>query len=168
LIRPRDKGTVPHRSESTALRRLALLAILLAPLPAAAQDAFCAGLQRLVRGAASGFLEVPPSGHVLPGSREERRGMIRDQDGPAHGAYLALMLTAPSAQRPNPAATRFHALQAEITRCLPDAESAPAQRVDRGQRAVWTTPQARVVLRSDEGDGFASDAEVDIAVVSRW
>jgi hypothetical protein len=40
--------------------------------------------------------------------------------------------------------------------------------VDRGQRAIWTTSQARVVLRSDEGDGFASTAEVDVAVVSRW
>ncbi len=137
-------------------------------MPAAAQDAFCAGLQRLVRGAASGFLEIPAGGHVLRGSLHEQRGMVRSDEGPARGAYIALMMTGPSSGRPNPAATRFHALQAEITRCLPDAQPSAPQRVDRGQRAIWTTPQARVVLRSDEGDGFASTAEVDVAVVSRW
>jgi hypothetical protein len=150
------------------LRRLALLATLLAPLPAEAQDAFCAGLQRLVRGAANGFLEIPAGGRILHGSLEERRGVVRSEEGPARGGYLALMLTAPSRERPNPAVTRFHALQAEIARCLPDAQAGQVQRVDRGQRVVWTTPQARIVLRSDEGDGFASNAEVDVAVVSRW
>lgn len=147
---------------------VALLAPLLAAAPAEAQDAFCAGLQRLVRGAANGFLEIPAGGHVLHGSLHEQRGTVRADEGPARAAYIALMMTGPSGGRPNPAAARFHALQGEITRCLPDAQAAPPQRVDRGQRAIWTTAQSRVVLRSDEGDGFASTAEVDVAVVSRW
>ncbi len=150
------------------MRRLALLAILLAPLPAAAQDAFCRGLQRLAAGAANGFMEIPAAGRVLHGSVQERRGMVESEDGPARGAYLALMLTAPSRERPNPAATRFQALHAGIARCLPGAEGGAVQRAERGQRAIWATPQARIVLRSDEGDGYASDAEVEIAVVSRW
>jgi len=150
------------------LRRLIVLAALCAPLPATAQDAFCVGLRTLAQGAANGFLEIPAGGRQLHGSLQERRDVVDVGDGPARGAYVALMLSAPSRERPNPAAMRFRALQAEIERCLPQAQPGQVQRVDRGERMIWTTPEARILLRTDEGDGFASDAEVELAVVSRW
>ena len=169
LIHRRDARRFPRGCpRGCALRHLILLAALCAPLPATAQDAFCQGLRTLAQGAANGFLEIPAGGRQLRGSSEEWRGTVETEDGPARGAYLAMMLTAPSRERANPAATRFRALEAEITRCLPQAQAAPAQRVDRGERATWTTSEARIVLRSDEGDGFASNAQVELAIVSRW
>lgn len=168
LIRRRDTGSLPYPSLEIALLRFCLLVALLLPLPAAAQapDAFCLSLRRLAEGAANGFDYIPQGGHVIPGSVFERRGVFQDQDGPARAAYIALLAT--SRERPSPIEARFRHVQAEIARCLPDAQAAPLQQVQRGAIATWTTSQARIALRRDDGDGFASDAELELAVASRW
>ena len=154
------------------MRRLALLPLLVAPLPADAQqhapDAFCAGLRQLVAAAASGFDYLPANQRLLPGSIEERRGITRSEGGPPRAAFFATMLRDASAQRPNPAQARFHALQAAIPRCLPDAAAGPGGEGPHGGVASWTIQQAAIGLRYDPGDGYAASAEVEVSVASRW
>lgn len=149
-----------------------LLTLLAAPLPAAAQahanDAFCAGLRQLVAAAASGFDYLPANQRLLPGSIAERRGVTRSEGGPPRAAFFAVMLRDASAQRPNPAEARFRALQAAIPRCLPDVAAGPGGEGPRGAVASWTIQQAVIGLRYDAGDGFASTAEIEISVASRW
>lgn len=152
-------------------RSLLLLPLLLAPLAARAEappSPFCAGLRRLVAAAASGFDYLPANQRLLPGSVEERRGITRTEGGPPRAVFYAVMLQDASRRHPNPVEARFHALAAEITRCLPDATASPAQVREGGAVAGWTTPQALVGLRRDDGQGFASTAEVTLSVASRW
>jgi hypothetical protein len=157
------------------LAPLLLAAATLAPPPAAAQAqphgepaAFCAALRRLAAAAASGFESIDRAPHLIPGSVEERRGVTAAADGPPRAVLHAVMLRDPSRQRPNPVVARFEALRAEITRCLPEAEAGPVAQGQGGAQARWTTPQAVIGLRRDDGEGFASDAELELSVASRW
>lgn len=150
------------------MRRLLLLVALFAPLPAAAQDAFCTGLQRLVEQARWGFSDLGLGGRVLHGSVQERRGVLESPDGPARGAFFAIMLNAPSRELAAVVAPRFQALHTEIARCLPTAEGGATQAGQGGAVAVWRTPYAVVRLRREDGDGFASTAEIEVVVASRW
>jgi hypothetical protein len=153
-----------------------LAAAALLPLPAPAQPpqqhgeaaAFCAALRRLAAAAASGFDSVDRAPHLVPGSVEERRGVTAAADGPPRAVLYAVMARAPSRQRPNPVAARFEALRAEVARCLPEAEAGPVTQGQGGAQARWTTPQAVIGLRRDDGEGFASDAELELSVASRW
>jgi hypothetical protein len=152
------------------VRRLAVILPLLAPLPAGAQatDAFCAGLLQLVAGAAQGFAEMPRTGGVLHGSIEERRGVTSTDDGPPRAVYYAVMLRDDARRRPNPADGHFRRLQAEIARCLPQAQPSALTPGQGGARITWTTEQALVGLRLDDGGGDAGNAEVEVSVASRW
>ena len=160
------------------MRRLVLLLPLL-PSPALGQgagpsaahgrpDAFCNGLRQLVGAAASGFDYLPRDSRLLPGSIEERRGITRSGDGPPRAVFYAVMLREAAREGPNPAAARFRTLQAEITRCLPDAQAAPAAEGQGGAVARWSLPTAIVGLRRDDGAGFASSMEVEVSVAPRW
>ncbi|MBX9700255.1 MAG: hypothetical protein K2X74_12515 [Acetobacteraceae bacterium] len=158
------------------MRRLALICVLALTLPpeATAQgsrrgdDPFCTALRQVVNAAGSGFDYLPRNQRLLPGSVEERRGITRTGDGPPRAVVYAIMLRDNSGERPSPAAARFQALQAAISRCLPDAQASPPQAAPRGATAAWTLPMALIGLRRDEGEGFASSAEVEISVASRW
>jgi hypothetical protein len=154
----------------TELHRLILLPPLLASLPTQAQatEAFCAGLRQLVEAAANGFDNLPIGEHHLPGSINERRGITQSPDGPPRAAYYATMMSSPSHRQPSAAELHFHELHGEIARCLPDAENGPVIPGQGGARMSWTTQQAMVHLRREDGDGFASNAEVEVTVASRW
>jgi hypothetical protein len=154
------------------MRRLALLLPLplLAPLPVAPQthDAFCAGLLHLVQAAPSGFAYVDRGQRVVPGSVEERRGTLTAAFGPPRAAYHAMMLRAPAAQHPNPVEGRFHGLQAQIGHCLPGIAATPVTAGEGGAHIAWTTDQAVILLRREDGQGGASTAEVELSVAARW
>lgn len=160
------------------MRRLVLLLPLL-PSPALGQgagpsaahgrpDAFCNGLRQLVGAAGSGIADLPRDSRLLPGSIEERRGITRSGDGPPRAVFYAIMLREPARAGPSPVAARFRALRGVITHCLPDAQAAPAAEGQGGTTARWTLPTAIVGLRHDDGAGFASSAEVEVSVASRW
>jgi hypothetical protein len=151
------------------IRRLLPLA-LLPSLPAMAETAgpFCAALRELAVAAADGFESVPRGGHKLPGSVEERRGITRSGDGPPRAVFYAVMLRDGSRQHPNPADARFRALGAEIPRCLPEAEAVSAAERQGGADMSWRTSQAVIGLRLDRGDGYLSNAEVEVSIASRW
>lgn len=155
------------------MRRALLLISILAPLQAAAQparnaDALCTGLHYLVAAAPSGFDYVPRDPRQIPGSIEERRGIVRTGDGPPRAVFYAVMLRDASRERPNPVQARFRSLQAAIARCLPDAQAAPVSEGAHGAMATWTLPQALIALRRDDGEGFASTAELELSVAARW
>lgn len=175
LSRDRERRTLGRTDPGVpALRRLlTLLVLLAAPLPALAQgqprqDPFCTALRQLVTAAASGFDYVPRGQRLIPGSVDERRGVTRTGDGPPRGVIYAVMLRDQSRQRPNPVVARFTALQGQITRCLPEAEAGPVVQGQGGLTTSWRTPQAIIGLRRDDGEGFASTAEVELSVAARW
>jgi hypothetical protein len=152
------------------LRRLIPLLAILLPSTLAAQpaDRFCAGLRQLVAATQSSFEYLPQGVQLLPGSIAERRGITSSDGGPARAAIFAVMLRTPSRQRPNPVEARARALEAEISRCLPGAERREPLQQQNGAVLRWVTEWAVVSLRRDDGDGFASDAEVEVTVASRW
>lgn len=153
------------------MRRLALLLPLplLAPLPVAPQphDAFCAGLLHLVQAAPSGFAYVDRGQRVVPGSLDERRGVLAAAFGPPRAAYHAMMLRTP-AEHGSTTQARFHALQAQIGHCLPGIPATPVTAGEGGAHIAWTTDQAVILLRREDGQGGASTAEVEISVAARW
>jgi hypothetical protein len=151
------------------VRRLILTLVLLGAVPpeASAADAFCTALQRLTDSAASNFQHLSNSGRNMPGSVNEYRSTVQFA-GSVHAAMFAVMVRAPS-DPPSPLLQqRFTALQADIGRCLPDAQKGPVEQIQGGSRVIWTLPRAIVLLRRDNGMGHASTAEVHIAVGSRW
>lgn len=152
------------------MRRLLAVALplLAAPASALAADAFCTGLSTLVAAASQGFDYLPRGGRLLPGSIEERRGITRTGDGPPRAVFFAVMLRDPAAQHPNPVQSRFRALQTAIGQCLPEAEARPAADGQGGAVARWSTQQALIELRRDDGSGGLSSAEVEISIASRW
>ena len=150
------------------MRRLALFPLLLAPISAEAQDAFCTGLRQIVQAAAQDFAELPLGTHYLHGSINERRGVVSTQGGPPRGVYYAVMLRDESSRAPAQADARFRALQGEIGRCLPQAQATPAAPTERGRLASWTLERAVVGLREEVAQGFATSAEVEVSIASRW
>ena len=78
------------------------------------------------------------------------------------------MMSIPSHRQPSVAEQHFRDLHGEIARCLLDAESGPVIPGQGGARMSWTTQQAVVHLRREDGDGFASNAEIEVTVASRW
>ncbi|MBW6400738.1 hypothetical protein KPL78_22955 [Roseomonas sp. HJA6] len=138
---------------------LALLASL--PLEAQADRAFCEGLQGLVQAAQSDFDWLPRMSHNIPGSLDERRGMVRSEDGPVRGAYIAVMFRHDA----NPAQLRerFAALQREVAGCLQDASALGTQQGGGGIVARWQTPYADISLRGVDGGG-----EIELSVARRW
>lgn len=159
------------------MRRLGFLLLpLLASVEASAQqraapggpDPFCAALTRVVGAAGSGFDYLPRNQQLLPGSINERRGIVRTGDGPPRAAFFAVMMRDESRQRPNPVVPRFAELQRQITRCLPEAQVTGPTTGQGGAVASWTLSRALVGLRRDDGEGAASTAEVEISVASRW
>ncbi|MGG5818605.1 hypothetical protein [Falsiroseomonas sp. HW251] len=152
------------------MRRLLLLGCLLLPLPAAAQsgDAFCAGLQRAIQLAANGFLEVPLNEHLIPGTIEQRRGVLEDQDGPARAALIVVVYADPTRRETAALESHFHGYAERVARCLPGAASNGPLPVARGVMSSWQTEQARIRLRRDAGDLYSDPAKVEITVASRW
>ena len=150
------------------MRRLTLLPLLLAPLPgeAQAQDAFCTGVRTVVAGAAQDFAEMPLARQIIHGSVTERRGMTPGD--PPRAAFYAIMLRDNSERAPRDADARFRALEAEITRCLPQAAASGVNRGDRGSYMTWTLERAVVGLRSEIVQGFATSGEVELSISSRW
>lgn len=150
------------------MRRLLLTLPLLAPLPALANDAFCQALERVVTAAQFSFDSLPRAAHLLPGSIEERRGIVRTPEGPSRNAVFALMLRVDGRQHAPQVTQRFAALQSQIAACLPDAQ---ASRVERGQGSAeqthWTTQYAVIGLRADDATTGAT-AEVELMVAARW
>jgi hypothetical protein len=170
LIRIGRASKLGRSNPVTNLRRLILLLPLLAQTPTQAQatDAFCLGLRQLVEAAANGFDYLPLGERRLPNSLNERRGITQSPDGPPRAAYYATMMSTPSRRQLSAAELHFSELNAEIGRCLLGAESGPMIRGQDGVRTSWTTPRAVVHLRREDGDGFASSAEVEVIVASRW
>lgn len=151
------------------LTLLAALALLLAlPGAARADAAFCEALRRLVAGAQTGFQHLPAAGHNVPGSLEERRGVLSEQGGPSRAVYHAILLREPARGGPHRAPQRFEALTQEVARCLPDARSLG---LAQGQQAVvagWETPYARIALRRLDGGADVQQTEIELSVASRW
>jgi hypothetical protein len=170
LIQPGSESRLRRPNPVIDVRRLILLLPLLAlvPIQARATDAFCAGLRQLVEASADGFDYLPLGQRLLPGSLHERRGIAQSPDGPPRAAYYATMMSGPSSRKPSAADQRFRELHGTIARCMPDAESGPTIEAQGGARTSWTTPRAVVHLRREDGDGFASNAEVEVTVASRW
>jgi hypothetical protein len=170
LIRLGRASKLARLKSVTDLRCLILLFPLLAlmPIQAKATDAFCAGLRQLVEAAANGFDSLPLGERRLLGSLNERRGITQSSDGPPRAAYYATMMSGPSRRQPSAAELHFRELHGEIARCLLGAEDGPMIGGQGGARTSWTTPQAVVHLRREDGDGFASNAEVEVIVASRW
>ncbi|MEI6159824.1 MAG: hypothetical protein WCP77_08325 [Roseococcus sp.] len=151
------------------MRRLALLACLLAPLPAAAQDVFCNGLRQIVQGAAQDFVELPLGSHYLHGSVNERRGVAPPANGgPPRAVYYAVMLRDDSSRAFALADGHMRNLQGEISRCLPQAQASGVASNDRGSFQTWTMERAVVGLRREDSRGFASSTEIEISITSRW
>lgn len=150
------------------MRRKLLALTLLASLPveAVADRAFCAGLQGLVQAAQSDFDWLPRTGHNIPGSIEERRGMVQSQDGPTHGAYFAVMFRG----RATPAQVheRVAAFEREIAGCLPGATALGTQQGQGAALTRWQLPYAIVGLRRNDGGGELPDATIELSVMRRW
>jgi hypothetical protein len=143
---------------------LALLASL--PIEAQADRAFCAGLQGLVRAAQSDFDWLPRTAHNIPGSVDERSGMIQTHDGPTHGAYFAVMFR--QAATPAQLRERFTALEREIAACLPDASNIGTQQGQGGAMTRWQSSYAVVGLRRADGGGELPQSIIELSVMRRW
>jgi hypothetical protein len=151
------------------MRRLALLPLLLAPITAEAQDAFCTGLRQVVHAAATEFAELPLGSHYLHGSVNERRAVAPPvQGGPPRAVYYAVMLRDNSARAFTLAESHMRSLQAEITRCLPQAQASVVASNERGAFQSWTLERAVVGLRREDSRGFASSTEIEVSITSRW
>jgi hypothetical protein len=154
------------------MRRLSLLSALLLPwllpAPAAANDAFCPALQRLVAGARWSFNDIGLAPHLIPGSVAERRGVVQILDGPPRGAIFAVMQRVQGREHEAQIVHGFDQLHGRIAQCLPDAQASPTSRAPTEVRSTWTTPYAVVLLRADRGDGFAATMDLEIVVASRW
>ncbi|UPY36446.1 hypothetical protein [Sediminicoccus sp. KRV36] len=151
------------------MRRLALLTILLAPITAQAQDAFCNGLRQIVQAAAQDFAELPQGTHYLHGSVNERRAVAPPvQGGPPRAVYYAVMLRDNSPRAFTLADGHMRSLQTDITRCLPQAQASGVGSNDRGSFQTWTLERAVVGLRREDSRGFASSTEIEVSITSRW
>jgi hypothetical protein len=151
------------------MRRIALLTLLLAPLTAQAQDAFCNGLRQIVQAAAQDFAELPLGSHYLHGSVGERRAVAPPvQGGPPRAVYYAVMLRDNSPRAFTLAESHMRSLQAEINRCLPQAQASVVASNDRGSFQSWTMERAVVGLRREDSRGFASSTEIEVSITSRW
>lgn len=151
------------------MRRLLLLAALLSPLPAQAQDAFCGGLRQIVQAAAQDFVELPLGSHYLPGSVNERRGVAPPAEGgPPRAVYYAVMLRDASPRALSLAEAHTRTLQTEISRCLPQAQASAPAISERGSFQSWTLERAVVGLRREDSRGFASSTEIEVSITSRW
>lgn len=150
------------------MRRHLLALTLLASLPLEAQAdrAFCEGLQGLVQAAQSDFDWLPRMGHNIPGSLEERRGMIQSQDGPVHGAYFATMFRHDAA--PAETRQRFAALEREVAGCLPDASALGTQQGQGAAMTRWQTPYAVIGLRRVDGGRELEQSLIELSVMRRW
>lgn len=150
------------------MRRKLLALTLLASLPveAMADRAFCAGLEGLVQAAQSDFDWLPRTSHNIPGSIEERRGMIQSQDGPTHGAYFAVLFRGQVA----PAQLRERAAAHEhvIAACLSGATALGTQQGQGAAMTRWQLPYAIVGLRRNDGGGELPDATIELSVMRRW
>lgn len=150
------------------MRRKLLVLMLLASLPveALADRAFCEGLQGLVQAARSDFDWLPRMTHNIPGSVEERRGMIQSQDGPTHGAYFAVMFRHDAA--PAQVRERAAGLEREIATCLPDATALGTQQGQGAALMRWQTPYAVVGLRRVDGGRELEQSLIELSVMRRW
>ncbi len=149
-------------------RLLALTLLVILPFEAVANQAFCAALQGLASAAQSRFDWLPNTGRNVPGSIEERRGVVQSSSGQPHGIYYAVMVRHDPRQQPNPVRERFAALQREIGHCLPDASFLGLTEGQGGAQANWQTQYARIGLRRADGGGEVPDAMVELSVASRW
>lgn len=143
---------------------LALLASL--PLEAQADRAFCEGLQGLVQAAQSDFDWLPRTSHNIPGSIDERRGMIQSQDGPVHGAYFAVMFRHDAA--PAETQRRFTALEREVAGCLQGAQALGTQQGQGAALTRWQTPYAVIGLRRMDGGRELEQSLIELSVMRRW
>ena len=150
------------------MRRHLLALTLLASLPLEAQAdrAFCEGLQGLVQAAQSDFDWLPRMAHNIPGSLDERRGMIQSQDGPTHGAYFAVMFRHEAA--PAQVRERFAALEREVAGCLPGATALGTQQGEGAAMTRWQTPYAIVGLRRVDGGRELEQSLIELSVMRRW
>ncbi|MBR0649179.1 hypothetical protein GXW78_05860 [Roseomonas terrae] len=150
------------------MRRKLLVLTLLASLPIEAQAdrAFCQGLQGLVAAAQSRFDWLPTTGRNIPGSIEERRGVVQNHvGGEPHGVYYAVMYRHDGNTG---AHERFAALQHEIGACLSGASFLGVTQGQGNAQANWQTQYARVGLRRADGDGELPQSLVELSVASRW
>ncbi len=152
------------------MRRALPIVALLAALPgqAAANTAFCNALRQVVAAAQSRFDSLPASRHAIPGSLEERRGVMQSPSGQPHGVLYAVMFRHDARQSPNPARERFAALQREVGQCLADARFLGLAEGRGGATASWQTPYALVGLRRDDGGRELPDSIIELSVASRW
>lgn len=150
------------------MRRKILALALLASLPfeAQADRAFCEGLQGLVQAAQSDFDWLPRTGHNIPGSLDERRGMVQSEDGPIRGSYIAVMFRHDAA--PAQVRERFAALQREIGGCLEGASALGTQQGGGATVARWRTPYADVSLRGVDGGRELEQSLIELSVMRRW
>lgn len=145
---------------------LTLLAAL--PAEAVANTAFCGALRQVVAAAESRFDSLPLARHAIPGSLEERRGVMQSASGQPHGVLYAVMFRHDARQQPNPVRERFAALQREIGQCLTEASTLGVTEGQGGALARWQTPYAVVGLRRADGGQELADSQIELSVASRW
>jgi hypothetical protein len=151
----------------TVLGLLVAAAALALPSAARADDAFCNALRHVIETARWDMNSLANRPHNIPGSIQEHRGTAMF-GGEPHAVFTALMLSEPAAQARAHIAPRFAALHAQIAHCIPDAQGGQVEQLQGWSRAIWTLPRALVQLRRQDGEGFASTAEIEIAVATRW
>ena len=147
---------------------LVLTLIAALPFEAAANTAFCNALRQVVSAAQSRFDSLPAGRHVIPGSIEERRGIMQSASGQPHGVVYAVMFRHDVRQQPNPVRERFAALQREVGQCLTDASALGVTEGQGGAMANWQTPYARIGLRRVDGGRELLESMIELSVASRW
>jgi hypothetical protein len=105
---------------------------------------------------------------VIPGSLDERHGIVQRPDGEPRGVVVAVMYRQAGPVQQNVVRDRFAALQREVTGCLPNANSLDTMQGGGATLARWQTPYADVGLRRLDGGAEVAESVIELSVASRW
>lgn len=147
---------------------LALTLLAAAPFEASANTAFCEALNQLVSAAQSRFDWLPPGRHLIPGSIDERHGVVQRPDGEPRGVIVAVMYRQNGPVQANVVRQRFDTLQREVGGCLPNATTLDTMQGAGATLARWQTPYADIGLRRVDGGAEVPETVIELSVASRW
>jgi len=132
-----------------ALKGAILALLLLLPLPALADHAFCLSLRRAIAEAPRSFSGIPHDDRVFPAAVEAQRD-VEPEPELAYAAILniVLMRHGPRAGR-SPTEQRYRDLAREVPRCVPGLRRLLEVRIPESSSITWRRAAVEVMLILD-------------------
>ena len=150
------------------MNRAVLAVLLLLPLPALADHAFCHALRRAMAEAPQSFSGIPQDDRVFPGAVEAQRD-AEPEPGLAYAAILnvVLMRHGPRPGR-SPTERRYRELAQEVPRCAPGLRRWMEVRTPESSSITWRLAAVEVMLILDRPplDG-AFDLSISVSRLRR-